>query len=55
MAVRSSQTIGAVAVCTVNLKISELGELAEITLGGGGGESELTDDNPGGELPFIGP
>ena len=52
--VRSSQSVGAVAISSTRFQVTELGELAQITLGSGGGETELTDDSFGGELLFIG-
>ena len=43
------QLVAAVAVAAVGFKVAELGELAQVAFGGGGGETEMADNFLGGE------
>ena len=46
--------VTAVAVAATGFEVAELRELAQVTLGGGGGEAEMSDDGFSGEIVFIG-
>ena len=45
--------VTAVAVAATGFEVAELRELAQVTLGGGGGEAEMSDDGFSGEIVFI--